>query len=103
MRKVIGKGVPFWNELSDILLDVEIQVNRRPLSYVEEDVELSVLTPASFLFQRTTQLPEMQPCHEEEGGLRKRLKFLKNIIEGSALESVEARIPQRSPRTAHYA
>ena len=48
MRKVIGKGILSWNELSEVLLDVEIQVNRRPLSYVGEDVELPVLTPASF-------------------------------------------------------
>ena len=78
MWKVIGKGILSWNELSEVLLDVEIQVNRRPLSYVEEDVELPVLTPASFLFQRTTKLPEIQPYHEEEKDLRKRLKFLKN-------------------------
>ena len=78
MRKVIGKGILSWNELSEVLLDVEIQVNRRPLSYLEEDVELPVLTPASFLFQRTTKLPEIQPYHEEEKDLRKRLKFLKN-------------------------
>ena len=47
MRKVIGKGILSWNELSEVLLDVEIQVNRRPLSYVGEDVE-PLLTPASF-------------------------------------------------------
>ena len=77
-RHLIGKGILCWNELSEVLLDVEIQVNRRPMSHVEEDVELPVLTTANFLFQRTTKLPEIQPYHEEEKDLRKRLKFLKN-------------------------
>ena len=30
MRKVIGKGILHWNELSEMLLDVENQINRRP-------------------------------------------------------------------------
>ena len=30
---------PSLNELSKLLLDVEIQVNHRPLSYVEDDLE----------------------------------------------------------------
>ena len=78
MRKVIGKGILHWNELSEVLLDVENQINRRPLSYVEDDVELPVLTPASFLFQRPNQLPEAQPHNEENRDLQKRLKLLRN-------------------------
>ncbi|XP_068704689.1 uncharacterized protein [Montipora foliosa] len=58
MFKVIGRATLSWDELSKVLLDVEIQVNRRPLSYVEDDLELPILTPASFLFQRSPQLPE---------------------------------------------
>ncbi|XP_028418970.1 uncharacterized protein LOC114544572 [Dendronephthya gigantea] len=77
LRKVIGKGILYWNELSEVLLDVETQINRRPLSYVEDDVELPVLTPASFLFQRANHLPELQPHEEEDKDLRKRLKFLR--------------------------
>jgi len=51
MHKVIGKATLSWNELTEVLLDVETQVNRRPLGYVEDDVELPILTPASFMFQ----------------------------------------------------
>ena len=39
------------------MLEVETQLNRRPLSYVEDDVQLPVLTSASFLFQRANRLP----------------------------------------------
>ena len=34
MYKVIGGGVLSWTELSEVLLDVETQINRRPLSYL---------------------------------------------------------------------
>ena len=76
MYKVIGGATLSWNELTEVLLDVETQVNRRPLSYVEDDVELPILTPASFIFQRTNQLPEEQTWRIEDTNLRKRAKFL---------------------------
>ena len=76
MYKVIGGATLSWNELTEVLLDVETQVNRRPLSYVEDDVELPILTPASFMFQRTNQLPEEQTWRIEDTNLRKRAKFL---------------------------
>ena len=34
MYKDIGGGVLSWTELSEVLLDVETQINRRPLSYL---------------------------------------------------------------------
>ena len=78
MYKVIGGGALTWSELSDMLLDVETQVNRRQLSYVENDIELPTLTPSMFLFQRTSQLPEEEIGRIEEPDLRKRAKFLRN-------------------------
>lgn len=69
MYKVIGGGELTWTELSDVLLDMETQINRRPLSYVEDDIELPTLMPSTCLFQQTSQLPQekrragpMQTC-----------------------------------------
>ncbi|XP_068671446.1 uncharacterized protein [Montipora foliosa] len=78
MFKVIGRATLSWDELSEVLLDVEIQVNRRPLSYVEDDLELPILTPASFLFQRSPQLPEEPAWQIKDKDLRRRVKFLKS-------------------------
>ena len=78
MHKVIGGGALTWTELSDVLLDVETQINRRPLSYVEDDIELPTLTPSTFLFQRTRQLPLEETWRIEEPDLRKCAKFLRN-------------------------
>ena len=76
MFKVIGGGHRTWDELSEVMLDIEIQINRRPLSYVEDVVELPTLTPASFLHQRTCQLPEEEPWRIDERKLKKRAKYL---------------------------
>ena len=76
MHKVIGRGSLFWNELIDILLKVETQVNRHLFSYVEDDPDLPTLTPATFLFQRTTHLPEEQTWRIPDKDLRRRARFL---------------------------
>jgi hypothetical protein len=82
MYKVIGGATLTWDELCDVILDVDIQINRRPLSYVEDDVELPILTPTTFLFQRTSDLPESEPWRIEETDLRKRAKYLQACKDG---------------------
>ena len=67
-----------WPELCEVVLEVETQLNRRPLSYVEDDVQFPMLTPASFLFQRTNRLPEQEHWREENVDLRKQAKYLKS-------------------------
>lgn len=37
-------------ELSKVLLDVETQTNQRPLSYLEDDVEMLILSPSTSCF-----------------------------------------------------
>ena len=37
-NKSVGNGTLTWSELQDVLLNVEVALNNRPLSYVEEDV-----------------------------------------------------------------
>ena len=76
MYKVIGGATLSWSELNEVILDVETQVNRRPLGYVEDDVELPILTPASLMFQRTNQLPEEQAWRIQDPNLRRRAKYL---------------------------
>ncbi len=56
--------------------DVEVALNDRPLSYVEDDLQFPVLTPNSMLFMNSNTLPELQPHHIEDSDLRKRAKHL---------------------------
>ena len=41
-----------YYELEEILLDVEINLNNRPLTYVVDDIQLNVLTTNSMLVGR---------------------------------------------------
>ncbi|XP_046851869.1 uncharacterized protein LOC124445205 [Xenia sp. Carnegie-2017] len=60
MYKTIGGANLKWEELCEVILDVEVQINRRPLSYVEDDVQLPVLTPELFF------IPEIQSSARTE-------------------------------------
>ena len=77
LYKAIGNGCLSWTELQDVLLDVEVTLNNRPLGYLEDDIEMPVLTPNSIQFVGSTQLPELEPHREDDRDLRKRAKYLK--------------------------
>ena len=97
--KTVGGGMLSWVELSEVVLEVETQLNRRPLSYVEDDVQLPVLTSASILFQRANRLPELEPWRRENRDLRKRAKHLKSCKLRCTLETLDAGVPCRTLRT----
>ena len=44
MYKVIGGGNLSWKELLDVILDIEVALNNRPLDYIEDDVQQPILT-----------------------------------------------------------
>ena len=71
LNKTIGNGLLRWKELQEVLLDIEITLNNRPLSYVEDDVQMLLLTPNAMLFSNSNMLPELQPQHIETADLRK--------------------------------
>lgn len=74
--KTVGNGTLTWDELQDVLLDVEVTLNNRPLSYVEDDVQLPTLTPNLLQFGRPNLLPEAQSHHLPIPDLRKRARYL---------------------------
>ena len=84
--KTVGQGLLSWEELSEVLLDVEITLNNRPLTYMEEDIQLPPLTPNSLLFVNTNILPGLAAYHLEDKDLKnskiQRLKiqsFYRNV------------------------
>ena len=50
LYKSIGNGNLRWHELEEVILDVEITLNNRPLGYVKDDVQMSVLTLSAMLY-----------------------------------------------------
>ena len=63
LRKCIGNGMLKWKELEEVLLDVEVTLNNRPLSYIEDEVQFPVLTPNTLLFANSNILPELETHH----------------------------------------
>ena len=74
--KTVGGEMLTWEELSEVLLDVEIAMNNRPLSYTVEDMQLPMLMPTSMLFLNQNYLPVLKP-YQEDINMRKRAKFLR--------------------------
>ena len=100
LHKEIGCGMLKWAELQDVLLDVEVALNNRPLSYVEDDPQLPVLTPNSRLFGQTNLLPELEHHHLGTLDLRKCAKYLKRWTDEylkSLLEQHRLKHSGRSP------
>ena len=65
-----------WKELEEVLLDVEVTLNNRPLSYIEDEVQFPVLTPNTLLFENSNILPELETHHIVDGDLCRRAKHL---------------------------
>ncbi|KAK3704546.1 hypothetical protein QZH41_018266 [Actinostola sp. cb2023] len=62
MRRRVSNGVS-W---TPGLLDVEVALNSRPLSYVEDDHQLPVLTPNTLLYTQSNVIPELEIHHVED-------------------------------------
>ena len=77
-----------------MVLDVEVALNNRPLTYLDEDIPLPVLTPNSMLHLDSNHLPELQPHHLPVRELRKRVKFCK--VQVSHVETMDKRIRPKS-------
>ena len=78
-----------------MILDVEVTLNNRPLSYVEDDLQFPILTPNSFLYGRSNLLPELEPHRVEPNDLRKRAKHLRRGKEAVWLRGLRERHNQQ--------
>ena len=76
--KTIGNGFLWLEELKEI---VEVTLNNRPLSFVEDDIEFPILTPNSLLYGRSNIVPELETHRIESVDLRKRANYLRRCKE----------------------
>lgn len=75
-HKTIGNATLRWPELEEVVLDVEVTLNNRPLSYIEDDVQLPLLTPNSMLNLNPNDLPNLEAHQIPDTELRKRARYL---------------------------
>ena len=68
-----------WKELGEVLLDIETTLNNRPLSYVEDDIQMPILTPHAMIVGRPNPIPEgteLEGDEEAEVTLQKRARYV---------------------------
>ncbi|XP_028404086.1 uncharacterized protein LOC114526758 [Dendronephthya gigantea] len=81
LYKVVGSAKLTYKELQDVLLDIQIALNNRPLTYCEDNVQLPVLTPNLMILGKANYLLELPSAEIEDGDMRKRAKYLKKCKE----------------------
>ena len=74
--KVIRGAKLKFSELEEVILDVEVALNNRPLSYVEDNLQFPVLTPNVMMFGKDNLLPTEDPNQIIDRDLRKRARYL---------------------------
>ena len=63
----IGKSHLKWAELEEVLLDIDVNLNSRPLKYIKDDIAHQPLTLNSIL-PRDVMLPTDQEVTSEDEG-----------------------------------
>lgn len=81
LLKVIGRSLLTYQELEEVLLDVETSMNNRPKLYQGEKFEQPVLTPNTLLRGRPTQVLEEDLEKIREKKVTRRMVFLQKSKE----------------------
>ena len=78
--RIAGKARLTWAELENVLLDIEIILNNRPLTYIEEEIDYPILTPNSLILVRDVNFPDPAPHESESETMKKRHKYISNDV-----------------------
>ena len=76
LYKTIGSSNLTWSELEKVLLDGDVTIRNRPLCYVENDIQLPLLTPNFMTLGKATSILEEDPDSTDDHDLRKRQKYI---------------------------
>ena len=68
-------------ELENVLLDIDIILNNRPLTYIVEEIDYPTLTSNSLIFGRDINFPDAAPHESESETITKRYKYVKRCKE----------------------
>ena len=76
LYKNVGRATSTWDELADLLQDVELIIYNHPLGYVGDDVQMPVLTPNITLFGQPNMTVEETNGEIDDRDLRRRARYL---------------------------
>ena len=76
MYKVLGKANLRYDELQELLLDIEVTLDNRSSMYIEEDIQLPILTPNMMLLSNNNAFLDPEPTRITDKNLQRRVKYL---------------------------
>ena len=59
MYRIIGKAQLTWAELEEVLIDIEIIINNRPLTYIVEKIDYPILTSNNLILEYNVSFPDV--------------------------------------------
>ena len=59
MYRTIGKAQLTWAELEEVLIDIEIIINNRPLTYIVEKIDYPILTSNNLILEYNVSFPDV--------------------------------------------
>ena len=78
LRKALGNANLTFKQLKEVLLNVDVTLNNRPLDYLEDDIELPPLTTNSMLHGINVCQPEEDLENlDEETNMGRRARYIK--------------------------
>ena len=75
LYKTTGKAKFTRQELEEVIIDTEINLNNRPLIYINDDIQFPVLVPNIPIYGQPITIPEQQFHHDDEV-IKKRLIYI---------------------------
>ena len=78
LYKSLGKTNLNWNELEEVLLEIEVNTNNRLLTYIEDNIQYPVLKSNSMILGRETTILGGKPGDEDGGDRKKRQRYIKS-------------------------
>ena len=76
LYKATGKATLTKKELEEVILDAEINLNNRPLMYVDDDIQFPVQTPNILIHGQPIIIPEEQ-FDDDDKIIKKRQRYIK--------------------------
>ena len=77
LYKATGRAILTKKELQEVILDTEINLNNRPLMYIDDDIQFPVLAPNILIHGQPIIIPEEQFDDDDDKIIKKRQQYIK--------------------------
>ena len=78
LYKTMGNTHLTMVETQEVIIDIEINMNNRPLTYLDDDIEQPILTPNVLLRGQIINVPDIQ-LEEDNPDIQKRQRYINNV------------------------